>query len=150
MICTFFGHRDTPSYIRKLLVNTITDLIEKRKVDIFYVGNHGGYDAMVLSVLKELKIKYPHIRYTVVLAYMAKNNITYDCNNFKDTLYPEGLETVPKRFAILKRNEWMVKNSDIIVAFVMCGVGGAAKSVDYARRQNKEIINLADIITEIE
>ena len=70
MVCTFFGHRHTPDCVREVLVNTIIELIENRGVNVFYVGNHGGYDHMVRSVLKELKNKYPHICYSVVLAYM--------------------------------------------------------------------------------
>ena len=146
MVCTFFGHRHTPDSVRKVLINTITELIENRGVDTFYVGNHGGYDCMVRSVLKELKDKYSHICYSVVLAHMPREKYEFEYRDFSDMMYPEGLETVPKRFAISKRNEWMVNNSDIVVAYVIGSIGGAAQFVDYARRKKKEIINLADMI----
>ena len=31
MICTFFGHRDTPKSIEPILYNVLTDLIENKK-----------------------------------------------------------------------------------------------------------------------
>ena len=53
------------------------------------------------------------------------------------------LENVPRKFAILKRNEWMVEEADLVIAYVMYSWGGAAKTLEYARRKKKTIINLA-------
>ena len=69
------------------------------------------------SVLKELKEKYPHIKYSVVLACLP-SKITAEIYG-DDTLYPNGLEFVPKRFAISKRNEWMIKKSAYVICYVL-------------------------------
>ncbi len=58
MTCTFFGHRTVPKEIEPTLRSTLLDLIENYDVKLFYVGNHGGFDAMVRRVLKELSEKY--------------------------------------------------------------------------------------------
>ena len=55
--------------IRPRLTAIIEKLITEDGVTEFYVGNQGQFDIRVYSVLKELKAKYPQIRYTVVLAY---------------------------------------------------------------------------------
>ena len=39
--CTFFGHRDTSKEIEPMLKSALTDLIENKRVDMFYVGNEG-------------------------------------------------------------------------------------------------------------
>ena len=143
MVCTFFGHRFTPIEVREPLSNILTDLIENRDVNVFYVGNHGDFDRIVLSVLRELKKKYMHIKYYVVLAYMPKKTRVSDNADFSETIYPDGLETVPCRLAILKRNEWMSKKSDIVVAYVIGSAGGASTALEYARKKKKEIINIA-------
>ena len=70
-------------------------------------------------------------------------NRTADSAGYDTTVYPP-LETVPKRFAISHRNRWMVKNSDIVVAYVNYGWGGAATTLRYAAVQKKEIIQLGD------
>ena len=65
--CTFFGHHDCPSSIKPKLREDLIDLIENYSVDMFYVGQQGAFDWIVRSVLKELVLVYPHIRYAVVL-----------------------------------------------------------------------------------
>ena len=44
MICTFFGHKDTPKEIEPVLQASIIDLIENHGADEFYVGNNGSFD----------------------------------------------------------------------------------------------------------
>ena len=141
MTCTFFGHRDTDSTaVREPLKKLLIELIENRNAIELYVGIEGNFDRTVRSVLRELKEKYPQIRYSTVLAYLpGKNNEFFD---YTDTIYPEGLERVPPRFAIAKRNEWMVNHSDMVIAYVKYNFGGAAKYIEYADRKKKKIINL--------
>lgn len=138
MICAFFGHRDAPLEIRDKLKKTIISLIEERDVTEFYVGNNGNFDRMALSVLKELSEMYQQIDYYVVYAYLPEKG----GEGFEHTIYPEGIETVPKRFAIDYRNRWMVGQANVVVAYVRRSFGGAAKFVDMAERQGKDVINL--------
>lgn len=51
------------------------------------------------------------------------------------------LETVPRRFAIPRRNRWMVDASDAVVACVLHDWGGAAATLRYARQKGKRIID---------
>lgn len=136
MRCTFFGHRDCLYDVMIELKEVIIDLIENKKVDIFYIGNHGNFDLYVYQALKELKIFYPHIKYYVVLAYMPSEN------DLENTLLPEGIECVPKRYAISYRNKWMVNNCDYVVSYLTRNFGGAYKFASMARRKNKICINL--------
>ena len=140
MVCTFFGHKDTLSLERDKLKQTIIKEIEENKADTFYVGNHGNYDRIVFSVLKELKEAYPKISISVVLAYLPKDN----SDDLSYTVFPEGIEEVPKRFAINFRNKWMIERSDTVIAYVKHSFGGAAKFVDLARKKRKTVINIAE------
>lgn len=141
-ICTFFGHRDCPNSIKPKLHNVIINLIEKEHVDLFYVGNHGAFDAMVRTQLRELEQRYPNIRYAVVLAYLPQKSNEFDPQDFSDTIFPEGIETVPKRFAISWRNKWMLKQADYVVTYVTHSWGGAAQFAEMAKRQHKKVINI--------
>ena len=138
--CCFFGHRDTPSSVRPKLTDVIMDLIEERGVIDFYVGNQGSFDSLVLSVLKELAVSYPQIRYTVVLAYLPDDKSGIEETN---TLYPEGLESVPKRFCIARRNDWLIRNSKYVICYVGHITGGAAQFMKKAQKQNRTVINIA-------
>ncbi len=137
--CTFFGHRDAPPGIKSSLRQVILDLIERQGVKQFYVGNHGSFDAMARTLLDELEQTHG-IRYEVVLAYMPKReNPLYDPDH---TVLPEGIETVPPRFAIEYRNRWMIDQSDIVVTYVHRSFGGAAKFKKLAEKRNKVVIQI--------
>ncbi len=138
MRCAFFGHSDAPSDLRDKLRETVAKLIEEKDVTEFYMGNNGNFDRMALSVLKELREMYPQINYYVVHAYLPQK----DGEDYEHTIYPEGIETVPKRFAIDYRNRWIVGQADVVIAYVRRSFGGAAKFVDMAERQDREVINL--------
>ena len=58
-------------------------------------------------------------------------------------MYPEGIETVPKRFAISWRNKWMIQKSDYVITYIVYSWGGAAKFADLSKRVNKIVINIA-------
>ncbi len=64
---------------------------------------------------------------------------------YDEVIYPP-IENTPKRFAISKRNEWMIKSADIVIAYVKTSYGGAYKSLQIAKRQKKRIINICDLI----
>ena len=141
MICTFLGHRDAPSKMEGTIRETIERLISEG-VTCFYVGNNGNFDSMVHRQLKQLREKYPHIRYYVVLAYMPTVKDEFDITDYGETIYPEGLESVPPRFAISKRNQWMVEKADIVVTYVKYSTGGAVQAKKLAERKGKTIIQV--------
>ena len=141
--CTFFGHRECPDSIKIKLREVLIDLVNNHDVDMFYVGNQGRFDAIARGVLQELKNEYPQINYTVVLAYMPGRQMDYD--DYSDTMLPEGIESVHPRYAISWRNNWMLRQSDYVVTYITHSWGGAAHFAESARKQNKHIINIAEI-----
>lgn len=142
MTCTFFGHRDCPDSIKPKLRHTLVDLISNHGADMFYVGNQGRFDALVRSVLRELKTEYPHIEYAVVLAHMPRQRTKYD--DYSDTMLPEGIESVHPRYAISWRNNWMLKRSDYVVTYITHSWGGAAKYAKEANIRGRIVVKLND------
>ena len=141
MTVTFFGHKDTPKNIEPTLRTTLVDLIENHDATEFYVGNNGNFDTMVRRQLENLSQTYP-ITYNIVLAYIPTKKSEYD--SFTNTLLPEGIETVPKRFAISYRNKWMIGQTDIVVTYVTHNFGGAAQFKALAEKQGKTVIELSE------
>lgn len=138
--CTFFGHRDSPETIKPKIRTAVIDLIENHGVTMFYVGNQGNFDRMVRSVLKEVTTAYPGVGYAVVLAYMPSAKKRAD--DFSDTLLPDGIEKVPKRFAIPWRNKWMIEHADYVVTYVTRLLGGAAQFSALAKSKGKIIYDI--------
>ena len=140
MICTFFGHSDTPETVKPTLKTAIIELIEKEHVTGFYVGNHGNFDRMAISILSELA-KTRSIRFYVVLAYPPTEK---DTDYLAHTVLPDGIETVPPRFAINYRNKFMLENADFVITYVTHSWGGAAKYKQMAEKKQKRIIELGE------
>ena len=137
MIVTFCGHREVQESekVRKWLYETVEGLI-REGADYFYLGGYGQFDTMAAGVIRELKQKYPRIRSALVLPYLDRE---YDASGYDESIYPP-LENVPRRYAISRRNEYMVDTADVVVAYVVCGFGGASKTLEYAERKHKRII----------
>ncbi len=136
MIVTFCGHSKIykTEEISKWLDLILPSLIEGG-AGIFYLGGYGDFDNLAASAVRRQKAVYPDIESVLVLAYLNRD---VDASRYDTTTYPP-LERVPPRFAILKRNEWMVSASDVVVSGVTHGWGGAAKTLDFAKRKKKVI-----------
>ncbi len=139
MVCTFFGHRDILEDIKTALRQTIIDLIKNYSVDTFYVGDKGDFDCIVRKTLKEINEEYPQIKYAVIPAYMPGKSSGEDTSNF---YCPYIFERTPPRFAINKRNKWMLNEANFVVTYVTHNIGGTAKFKELAEKQGKTVINL--------
>lgn len=147
MIITFCGHSKASFSNKEILAlrNFLENKIENEGANIFYLGEFGDFDNLCYSVLKSLKNKYKHIKLVFITPYLypSYSKAKYATEKYDEIIFPP-LETVPKRFAISKRNEWMVDNADFVVAYVKLSFGGAAQMLAYAKRKRKQNINIAD------
>ena len=137
--CTFFGNHDCGDEIKWELLSTIEDCIAFEDVAFFYVGNNGNFDRMVIALLRKLKDKYPHITYEIVLAYHPslerRGEYTPD-----ESVVPDGIEKLPKRYAIAYRNDWMLKKAEYVICYMRNKYGSAFKYVEKAARAGKKIL----------
>lgn len=134
MICTFFGNKDAPETIRPMLEETINRLVTAG-VDLFFLGNQGNFDRLILDVIRSVYRLNPCFRYYVVLAY-PEHDLDPD-----ETLYPEGLEKAPPKFAIDRRNRWMIDRADIVAVY-STHPGYSAKYREIAIKKMKVVIDL--------
>ncbi len=144
MIVTFCGHSQIADKetIRKRLTDEIHELLRAgyRK---FYLGGYGDFDNLAAAVLNELKGAYPDIERLLIIPYIDRE---YNTAQYDGTQYPP-LENVPKRFAISRRNKWMIEQASVVIAYVYHNWGGAAKTLDYATKKGLQIINLGGLQT---
>ena len=139
MICTFFGHGDSPDSVKNALKEAIMSLIKTRNVKMFFVGNNGNFDYMAQCVLKEVSESNSNVEYLIVLSNPCEN---VNSEQKQKTIFPEELDRVPPRFAISKRNEWLINNSDLAIVYERSIVTNTYKWVEKSRKKGLEIINL--------
>ena len=140
MVCTFFGHSECYGLDAAVLRSAIEELIEQGVTE-FVVGNHGQFDGAVFSCLQDLSKVYPEISYSVALAYLPTHKEDYDIYH-GHSFYPEGLEIGPAKFAIERRNRYLIDSSDICLCYVSYTFGGAYKFARMAKNRGLQVINL--------
>ena len=146
MIITFCGHSnclfsdEEKEKLKQLLIKEII----KNPTCKFYLGGYGDFDSLCLRTLRELKKEFKSIELIFITPYIDKNysKLEFAKYHFDDVIFPP-LESVPRKFAILKRNEWMVDEADLVIAYVKYSWGGAAKTLEYAKRRKVPIINIS-------
>jgi len=146
MIITFVGHsklyncNNLSEKVRKAIIKNTQDEDDI----IFYCGGYGDFDNLCAKVCGLIKDRSSNCEVILVTPYISKSHQTDSTKKLYDlTLYPP-LESVPLRFAISKRNEWMIDQADLVIAYIDHTYGGAYKSFCYAKRKKKRVINLAD------
>ncbi len=134
--CSFAGHSKIyQDNVSELVYAQAEFLIQKRNVAEFWLGNYGDFDRICTGVLLQLKKIYD-IRIFLIVPYLT---------NYKkyDGIYIADIPpNTPPHLKILKANHYMVDNSDYLICFVNTTWGGAAKTLEYAKKRNIEIISL--------
>ena len=80
--------------------------------------------------------------------------VTHPCDKIKresqrslnetNSIFPDELLKVPPKFAISRRNYWMVKNSDYVITYVTYIGGGAATFKELAEKKKRIVYNIAE------
>ena len=123
--CFFIGHRDAPADLLLQVRAAVEGLIVREGVTDFYVGSRHLY---------------------LVLAYLPAKGMGEAPPGFTGTVFPEGMESVPRRFAIQRANRAMVDACDSLVAYAPYAAGNARKVLDYARRrQGRGLIQILEL-----
>lgn len=144
--CFFLGHRDAPDTVLAHLTVTLERLIVEESVGYFYVGQYGSFDRLAALAVKRLKQRYPFITLMLVLPYHPADRPIPTPPGFGGTYYPEGMEDVPKRYAIVRANKQMVKCCDWLIAYVRHPASNARNLLEYAqRREEKGLIHIENL-----
>lgn len=136
--CFFIGHRDAPESIYKHLLAAVEQHIVEYGVTDFVIGRYGSFDRLATRALVSAKQLHPEIRMTLLLAYYDPIKPFELPRGFDDSLYPEGMERVPRRAAIIHANQYMIRHSDYLIAYASGKAGNTRRLVDYARRRMKK------------
>ena len=152
MTITFTGHSIISSSVK--VKEAVKEQIQNSIIDVqsvtCYLGGYGNFDEICARACRELKEEYDGIELVYVTPYVslseqAKIKEMQRRGLYDTSIYPP-IENVPPRFAISKRNEWMMTNADLIIAYVDHSYGGAYRSLRVAKRLKKKIINICDLI----
>ena len=152
MKISFIGHSHVVDHenVKILVKEQIRLNIGADDKVVCYLGGYGDFDMLCACACRELKREYMGIELVYVTPYLdvssqlkIRDMITGGL--YDSSVYPP-IERTPLRYAISKRNNWMMENADVIIAYVHLGFGGAFKTVEFAKRRKKKIINVCDLM----
>ncbi len=148
---SFFGHREVEgaAEIESRLERILHDLITRKQYVEFLVGRDGEFNLLVASAIRRAvkQYGYGNTPLILVLPYMKaeyrdneQNYLSYYdeaeiCSESSDAHY---------KSAIQVRNRSMVDRSDLVVCCIQHKSGGAYRTMQYAKKQGKQVRNLAD------
>ncbi len=100
----------------------------------FVVGQYGRFDSMAAHSVTAAKKRHPEVTLTLLLPYHPHDRPIPTPPGFDGTFYPPGMESVPKRAAIVRANHY----SDFLIAYAWHPASNARDLVEYARRREKQ------------
>lgn len=139
--CFFIGHRHAEERIYKRLLAAVETRISAYGVTDFLVGHYGDFDRMAAQAVAEARRTHPGISLTMLLPYYPEDRIISVPPIFDGTFYPPDMEFCPKRYAIVRANQYAIEHSDYLIAYVT-GVGKSRDYLNYAERKGVPICNL--------
>lgn len=145
--CFLFGHSDTPEEVRQRIEAAVERLYREQDVRLFYVGGYGAFDRLAASAVKSVKGKIPEVELYFVTPYHPTERPCELPPGFDGIFYPP-LENVPRQYAIVRANRYMIATSDAIICYVWHGASNTQKLLEYARRrEKKEGIHIENLIS---
>ena len=148
----FFGHREIEctDMLEHNLDILLHNLIITKEYVEFLIGRNGEFDLLASSAIKRAIRRYScgNTSLTLILPYI---NADYRDNEQSYLDYYDNIEICEEsaeahfKSAIQVRNRSMIDRSDLGI-FYATHKGGAFHAMQYALKQNKPIINLADSV----
>ena len=137
-ICFFIGHRESGDELLPALTAAVERHITEYSVTSFMVGRYGNFDKLAARVVIDAKKRHPEVTLTLLLPYHPFDRPIPVPVGFDGTFYPPGMETVPKRAAIIKANYYMADHSSHLIAYAWHPASNARDLVEYAQTREKK------------
>lgn len=117
-ICFLFGHRDAPDAAAPLLDAALEHHYTVLGARVFLVGSRGHFDALAAAALQRLKTRRPDVQLLLLLAYHPEKQTFSLPAGFDGSLFPEGMEKVPPRLAIIRANTAALRQAASVICWV--------------------------------
>lgn len=154
----FSGHRKIDGYTAHK-ISFVLDHLLKTMVNAgitkFYAGGALGFDTIAALAVLRMKEKDPSVSLELILP--CKNQTKFwsaeDVATFNSILdRADGVQYVAEYYTdacMHERNNRLVELGDIGVVFLEYGGGGTAYTVNHALKNDKEIINVSDMLESL-
>lgn len=143
--CFFIGSRESDASILPALEEAIEMHICVHGVREFIVGGYGGFDSLAARAVIAAKQRHTGIILTRLLAYHPAERTPLLPPGFDGSLYPPGMERVPRNLAIVRANRYAMDHCGYLIAYMRHSIGNTARMLEHAcslQRRGKIILTL--------
>lgn len=134
--CFFIGHRETNITILPELIQEVERHITEFGVYDFVVGRYGSFDRLSATAVRDAKKRHRQVTLTLLHPYAFDLPFSTS-EEFDAVFYPPGMESVPKRLAIVRANQYMIEHSTHLIAYVSHPSGGSRTVLEAALARQK-------------
>lgn len=117
--CFFVGHRDVPPEICPALRAEVERHIRELGVTEFIVGHYGRFDRLAAETVIAAKRVYSDISLFLLLPYHPAERPVELPSGFDGIYCPPGMESVPRKFSIVRANRYALDHADCLIACVL-------------------------------
>ena len=135
--CFFIGHREASKEIYPALYAAVEQHIVEYGVTEFIVGHYGGFDRLAAAAVKAAKRSHPEVNLILLLPYHPAERPIPTPDGFDGTFYLSGMESVPRKVAIVRANRYVVDHVDYLIAYAWHSASNARELVEYAKKNEK-------------
>ena len=144
--CVFTGHREVGEDLNLQKLQESIDLCISRGAEEFYCGMAKGFDLLAAEEIIKRKNEGKKVKLIACIPY-KKQASAYSEENKKR--YEELLQKADKiellneeyrPYCLLKRDEFMVEQAEVMIAYCNKEKGGTAYTVKYFKRKKKGYI----------
>lgn len=137
------------TYMPREWVQRLTNDLRRLSRDTptqFFVGEEGRFNRTMQRLLEELATENNRVQFAVVLP-----SVSISTTNLKrlpphaDMLIPAGIENVPPDLRVSKRDEWIIRRSELIVTCVKRNLGSSDLDMEYTNSSGRFVMNLYDM-----
>ena len=110
--CFFIGHRHADRHIYERLLAAVRRTFQSMAQQIFL------WDITeTLTGWQHRRHTHPGISLTMLLPYYPEDRAISVPPIFDGTFYPPGMEFCPKRYAIVRANQYAIEHNDYLIAY---------------------------------
>jgi len=145
--CAVSGHRVLYSDFDRERLEKVFNKLVDGGFDTFLVGMALGFDTECFLILEKIREK----KNIKIIACIPCLTQAERFNKKQKELYNKMVESADERIILSqeytdtcmkKRNEFMVKNSSVLVYYKRREKGGTAQTVNFAKKQNKILLEV--------
>ena len=151
--CAVTGHRTLGGDFDERILKKVLLKVIKNGFNTFFIGMAVGFDTACFHILENIRKENPEIKLIACIPCVTQS---YKFNERQRKDYEQMLESADEKvfisenytpYCMFKRNMFMVDNSVLLIAYLKKGAtsGGSYNTVNYAKKKNVPIINIADL-----